>query len=88
MWSLQPIIFMSVSHDVGDGFLLIKALLVNSSLRKVGLDDMKLAQMPSTLALITDTHIGVMMAEVGLSEFAGSSIESVLIMDAIKVVMS
>ena len=66
MRALQPVVLMSVGHEVRDWFLLVEALLVHSRLGKVWLDDMKLAQMPSALALIADTHIGIMMAEVGL----------------------
>lgn len=66
MRPLQPIILMSMSHKIGDWLLLIEALLVNSSLGEVRLDDVKLAQMPSALTLLTDTHVGIMMTEVSL----------------------
>ena len=86
--SFEFVVLMSLSHDVGDGFLFMIAFEVCRGLVQIRFDDMHFAEMSSAVAFLAHALVLIVMAEVGLGEFAGSLVEHIFIGEAFKVVMS
>ena len=64
MRSLEPIVLLIMVDHIGDGLLLIEALLVDGVLGEVRLDDVELAEMPAAVAIAAHAVELVMVVEV------------------------
>jgi hypothetical protein len=64
MRTLQSIVFLIMIDYIRNQFLLIETTLVDSIFGQIGLDDVQLAEMPSTFALITHTLFIMVVLEV------------------------
>ncbi len=69
-------------------FLLIETTLVDSIFGQIGLDDVQLAEMPSTFALITHTLFIMVVLEVVANQLWGSLTEAVLLGETELVIMA
>lgn len=88
MWALQLLIFLIMFDDIRNQFLLIETALINSIFGKIRLDDIQLAEMPSTFTLIAHTLFVVVVLEVMVQQLRGSFTEAVLLGDAELVIMA
>lgn len=68
MRSMQSIIFFVMVDNIGYLFLFIKASLVNSIFGKIRLNNIKLAHMPFTMAVIADAIVSIMVIKVATEE--------------------
>jgi len=87
MRPLQSIILVGKHNRSWNRFLIVETFLIYCSLGKVRFNHMELTQMSSTLALITYTLVGIVVAKIGLCQFRSSFIEGILIMRAFRVVV-
>lgn len=88
MWSLEAIILLGKDNRPLDSSLIVETFLIDGSLGQVRLNDMKLAQMSSTLAFLADTLSRIMVAEIRFGQLGCSLVEDIFIMHALGVVVS
>lgn len=88
MRSLQPVILLIMVDNIGNQLLLIETTLIDSIFGEVRLDDIQLAQMPPTLALITHTFLIMMMLKVVAHQLGGCFAKIVLLSEAEFVVVA
>lgn len=67
--------------------MFVETPLVDRIFGQIRLDDLKLAVMSATFAILAQTILIVVVAEIGLMEFAGSLGEDVVLLHAILVVV-
>lgn len=79
MRALQLFILLIVVDDVGNGFLLDEAALIDRIFSQIWLDDIQSAEVPSTMAIITHTGFLIMMVKVGRCELGGGYVEILLV---------
>lgn len=87
MRPLKSIILVGKHNRSWNRFLIVETFLIYCCFGKVRFNHMELTQMPSTLALITDTLVGIMMTKIRLCQFRSGFIEGILILQAFRVVM-
>ena len=87
MRSLQLLILLIMIDYIRNQFLLIEATLIDSIFGKIWLDNVELAEMPTTFTLIAHALLIVVMLEVVGQELRGSFTEAVLLGEAELMVM-
>jgi hypothetical protein len=87
MRSLEAIILLGKDNGALNSFLIVETFLIDGSLGDVWLDDMKLAQMSSTLAFFADTLGRIMVAEIRFGQLGRSLIEDIIIMHTLGLVV-
>lgn len=79
MRALQSIVLFIMINDIFDGMLLIVASFIDSFFGKSWSDDIELAKMPSTKAVLTAAVFLIMMREVIISQMMRSFREKLVL---------
>ena len=88
MRAFELVVLFVMIHKIRNNLLLIETALINSIFGKIRLDDIQLAEMPSTFTLIAHTLFVVVVLEVMVQQLRGSFTEAVLLGDAELVIMA
>lgn len=79
MRTFEFLVFFVMIDNIRDCFLMIETSLIDSIFSEIRLYDMHFAEMSSTITVIAETRLLIMMHEVGARQFRSSFSEELVI---------